>query len=71
MGFVLNKAYYASYNTIFWINILSIAQKCEENHEMSIDFINELRQIFFLDEEEELGKNERKILEAVYKNNLV
>ena len=38
---------------------------------MSIDFINELKQIIFLDKEQELGENERKILEEVYKNNLI
>lgn len=60
LNFVLNKAHYASCNTKFWRNILNIAQKCEEHHEMSIDFIDELRQIIFLDKEEELGENERK-----------
>ena len=57
--------------TMFRRNILSIAQKCEEHHKMSIDFINELGQIIFLDKEEELQENERKILEEVYRNNLV
>ena len=71
MDFVLNKAYYASYNTMFQRNILSIAQKCKDHHEMSIDFIDELEQIIFLDKKEELGENERKILEEVYNNNLV
>ena len=71
MDLVLNKAHYASYNTMFRRNILSIAQKCEQYHEMSIDFIDELIQIFFPDKEEELRENERGILEEVYKNNLV
>ena len=46
MGVVLNKAYYASYNTMFQRNNSSIAQKCEEHHEMSIYFIDELRHNF-------------------------
>ena len=56
---------------MFRRNILTIAQKCEEYHELSIDFFNELCQINFLEKEEELTESERKILEEVYKNNLV
>ena len=71
MDFVLNKAHYASYNTMFRRNILTIAQKCEEYHELSINFFNELCQINFLEKEEELTESKRRILEEVYKNNLV
>ena len=69
MDFVSNKAHFTSYNATFRKNILCIAQKCEELHEMPLEFIEKLEQLIFLDKEEGLGEKERKILEGVYKNN--
>ena len=69
MDFVSNKAHFTSYNATFRKNILCIAQKCEELHEMPLEFIEELEKLIFLDKEEELREKERRILEGVYKNN--
>ena len=71
MDFILKKARYASFNTLFRKEILQIALKCEEINEMSLDFIDELEQLDFLQKEEELAENEIKKLEEIFKANMV
>ena len=71
MDFILKKAHYASFNTLFRKEILQIALKCEDINEMSLDFIDELEQLDFLQKEEELAENEIKKLEEIFKANMV
>ena len=51
MNFASDKAYNASFNSTFRKNILCIANKCNERHEMSIEFIEKLEQLTFLNKE--------------------
>ena len=51
MNFASDKAYNASFNSTFRKNILCIANKFNELHEMSIEFIEKLEQLTFLNKE--------------------
>ena len=70
MDFVLKKAHHAAFNSLFQKETLQIALKCEEINEMSLDFIDELEQLDFL-QKEELAEYERKKLEKIFKANMV
>ena len=69
MDFVLKKAYYATFNSLFRKEVLQIARKCEEINEMSLEFIEELEDFDL--EKEELAENGRKKLEEIFKANMV
>ena len=71
MDFVLKKAHHAAFNSLFRKETLQIALKCEEINEMSLDFIDELEQLDFLQKEEESAENKRKKLEEIFKANMV
>ena len=67
MDFIFKKAYHPSFSRLFRKEILQIAQKCQEHHDICFDFIYDLEQIDFLEKEEELNQNERMKLENVFK----
>ena len=68
MDFVLKKAHHAAFNSLFRKETLQIALKCEEINEMSLDFIDELEQLDFLQKEEESADSKRKKLEEIFKD---
>ena len=70
MDFAFKKAHYATFNSLFQKEILQIALKCEEINEISLDFIDEIERLDFL-QKEELVETGRKKLEEIFKANMV